>query len=82
MFFVQDGRIKAGDQILEVDGNNIVGLDRDEYVFQKSFFKPLTKFKWKNSLKPAQRIQEKNHLYLLKIAKIQVAFTKYNCYRE
>lgn len=27
---LQDGRIKAGDQILEVDGNNIVGLDRDE----------------------------------------------------
>ncbi|KAJ8027229.1 Afadin [Holothuria leucospilota] len=26
----KDGRIKAGDQILEVDGNNIVGLDRDE----------------------------------------------------
>lgn len=28
-FFPQDGRVKAGDQILAVDGNSLLGLDQD-----------------------------------------------------
>jgi len=43
LFYSQDGRLQAGDQLVSVDGQSLIGLDQEKYVVS-DILSEITKF--------------------------------------